>query len=179
VITVTPEEFTLVDFDHAELLALVTEVATTIGHDPAVDITVEVDQDIPLIGTQLRSIDPVDLYIEGGAMEDPKRIRQFHASGARVVVGRLLMMAMDRRSEEFGPVPGNEDIELPLSTAWNTYVVGRLARLGFPSQRQRRLYTFRNRHGFTDAADAAFDKLWNSESLTWAEVAAISESAAS
>ena len=46
--------------------------------------------------------------------------------------------------------------------------MGRLGRLGHPVQRQRRLYQFRNRHGFTDAADAAFEQLWEADDLTWA-----------
>jgi hypothetical protein len=44
-------------------------------------------------------------------------------------------------------------------------------------QRQRRLYQFRNRHGFTDAADAAFDRLWSADGLTWAEISALSDEA--
>ena len=32
------------------------------------------------------------------------------------------------------------------------------------------LYQFRNRYGFTDAADAAFDRLWSAEALTWADL---------
>ena len=34
---------------------------------------------------------------------------------------------------------------------------GACARAGHQAQRQRWLYHFRNRHGFTDEADAAFD----------------------
>ena len=37
-------------------------------------------------------------------------------------------------------------------------------------QRQRRLYQFRNRHGFTDVADAVFQRLWEGEGLTWADL---------
>jgi len=44
-------------------------------------------------------------------------------------------------------------------------------------QRQRRLYQFRNRHGFTDAADAAFAKLWEADDLTWADISATSQEA--
>jgi hypothetical protein len=51
--------------------------------------------------------------------------------------------------------------------------VGRLARLGYPAQRQRRLYHFRNRHGFSDVADAAFDRLWTGDGLTWADIQAV------
>ena len=34
------------------------------------------------------------------------------------------------------------------------------------------------RPGFTDAADAAFARLWDGENLTWADIAATSEAAA-
>jgi hypothetical protein len=39
-------------------------------------------------------------------------------------------------------------------------------------QEQRRRYHFRNRHGFTDVADAMFERLWNGDGLTWAEIEA-------
>ena len=55
--------------------------------------------------------------------------------------------------------------------------MGRIGRLGHRVQRQRRLYHFRNRHGFTDAADAAFDRLWSGEGLTWADIVALSDGA--
>jgi hypothetical protein len=56
---------------------------------------------------------------------------------------------------------------------------GRLVRLGFThyDNRQRRLYHFRNRHGFSDAADDAFDRLWMADGLAWSDIAALSESA--
>ena len=55
--------------------------------------------------------------------------------------------------------------------------MGRFQRLGYKAQRQRRLYHFRNRHGFTDAADDAFAQLWDGEGLTWAEIDAVSQEA--
>jgi hypothetical protein len=61
--------------------------------------------------------------------------------------------------------------------AWQVYCVGRLGRLGHQVQRQRRLYHFRNRHGFTDAADEAFDRLWSGEGLTWADIEGTSQGA--
>jgi hypothetical protein len=47
-----------------------------------------------------------------------------------------------------------------------------MARLGYPVQRQRRLYHFRNRHGFSDTADVVFERLWQAEGLTWADIQA-------
>ena len=61
--------------------------------------------------------------------------------------------------------------------AWDVYVIGRLVRLGTRNQVQRRRYQFRNQHGFDDDADAAFDQLWNAESLTFAEIRRISTAA--
>ena len=43
--------------------------------------------------------------------------------------------------------------DLAQVAAWDTYSVGRLARLGYPVHQPRWLYNFRNRHGFTDQAD--------------------------
>ena len=53
----------------------------------------------------------------------------------------------------------------------------REAVLDLSGQRQRRLYQFRNRHGFTDASDAAFDRLWSADGLSWADISSISEEA--
>ena len=61
--------------------------------------------------------------------------------------------------------------------AWETYSIGRLERIGVPVNRQRWLYNFRNRHGFSDAGDTAFEQLWQSTGLTWGELCAISERA--
>ena len=44
------------------------------------------------------------------------------------------------------------------------------ARLGLPTQRQRRQYHFRIRHGFTDVSDATFATLWDGEGLTWRDL---------
>ena len=57
--------------------------------------------------------------------------------------------------------------------------VGRSERLGYNPSRQRRLYHFRNRHGFSDVADAVFDRLWSADGLSWADLqAACAETAA-
>lgn len=61
--------------------------------------------------------------------------------------------------------------------AWETYSVGRLQRLGIEVNQQRWRYNFRNRHGFTDAADEAFNRLWSSDSLTWGELQSIAAQA--
>ena len=53
--------------------------------------------------------------------------------------------------------------------------MGRYARLaGVDGGLARRRYAFRLRHGFSDAADRAFDRLWTASDLTWADILAIS-----
>jgi hypothetical protein len=95
------------------------------------------------------------------------------------VLGRLLFRVRDRLDPAFGDPPADEAIGLETSTAWDAYAVGRLVRLGFRhfDDRQRRLYQFRTRHGFTDAADAAFDALWDGDGLTWADIERLSTDA--
>ena len=167
----------MVLFDSAEIRALTEQLVTEIGLPADLSITVDIDETTPMGRSTLSSLDPVVLSLESGALEDPKRPRQLNPEGAADVLGRLLFEVRDRLDPAFGDPPPDDDLSLPESVAWQVYCVGRLGRLGHRVQRQRRLYHFRNRHGFTDAADAAFDRLWQADGLTWADIDATSESA--
>ena len=111
--------------------------------------------------------------VEGGAFEDPQHPRQLseHAVHRRRV-GRLLFQVRDRLDPGLRrPARRRRPARWPTGVAWDVYAVGRLGRSSATqAQRQRRLYHFRNRHGFTDAADAAFEQLWTAERLTWADI---------
>jgi hypothetical protein len=87
------------------------------------------------------------------------------------------MRTIDRLDPSFGDAPADDDMSIELYAAWAIYAVGRLERLGFPSQRERRRYHFRIRHGFTDVADRVFDRLWAGDNLTWADIEAASTEA--
>ncbi|WP_208027559.1 hypothetical protein [Rhabdothermincola sediminis] len=54
---------------------------------------------------------------------------------------------------------------------------GHLERLGRPAQRQRWLYAFRTRHGFSDEVDRAFEHLWQSGGLAWGDIERCSDEA--
>ena len=95
-----------------------------------------------------------------------------------MIVGMHVDGTADRRSDTFGDPSDDGDISLEHRTAWDIYTVGRLVRLGYPANRQRWLYTFRNRHGFTDISDRIFDELWDGTDLTWAKITAMSDEAA-
>ena len=167
----------MVFFDPAEIRALTEKLAAEIGLPADLDITVDIDDTTPMGRALLTSTDPVVLAIESGALEDPKRPRQLNPDGAADVIGRLLYEVRDRLDPAFGDPPADDDLPLPLSAAWQVYCVGRLGRLGHHVQRQRRLYQFRNRHGFTDAADEAFQWLWTADGLSWHDIVATSDQA--
>lgn len=167
----------MVLFDAAEIRAIVEKLAAEVGIPTEVPITVDIDETTPMGRSLVQSIDPVVLSLESGALEDPRRPRQLNEEGAADVLGRLLFEVRDRLDPAFGDPPAEDDLTLAESVAWQVYCVGRLGRLGHRVQRQRRLYHFRNRHGFTDVADAAFDRLWSASDLTWGDITAISNEA--
>jgi hypothetical protein len=176
-VAVHPETFSLVLFDATEIRALTEQLVQQIGLAPELEIRVEIDETTPLGNARVTSLDPVVLSLESGALEDAKGPRRMDAVGSADVLGRLLFEVRDRLDPAFADAPSADELTLPQASAWQCYCVGRLGRLGHKVQRQRRLYQFRNRHGFTDVADAAFDKLWTSDGLTWADIDATSEAA--
>lgn len=177
-VTVTPDSFALVDYDPAAIVAVAERLVGEVGLPPDLAVVMSIDETTPLARVTLTSLQPLELAVEGGALEDPKRIRQFSAARAADVIGMHLVQARDRLDPAFAAPAVDESLTLAHQVAWDVYAVGRLERLGYPGQRQRRLYQFRNRHGFTDGADAAFERLWTADGLTWAELTAISDEAA-
>ena len=177
-VSVNPETFTMVLFDGERIRAIAAELADRIGLAPEIEIRVDVDETVPLGNIELSSTDPILLTVEGGAFEDPKRPRQLGEETTAAVIGRLLFQARDRLDPSFGAPPIGDALLLPLRVAWEVSCAGRFARLGYEGQRQRWLYAFRNRHGFTDDADAAFSELWEGDGLTFADIERLSDTAA-
>lgn len=176
-VEVRPEAYSMVFFDAAEIRTIVEKLVAEIGLPTELAIRIEVDETTPMGRARVASFDPVVITAESGALEDVKRPRKLSAEGTADVLGKLLFSVRDRLDPAFGEPPSEDDLTLQETVAWEVYCVARLGRLGHPVQRQRRLYQFRNRHGFTDAADAAFDQLWTAEQLTWTDITAISQEA--
>ncbi len=170
-VTVSPETYNLIEFESERIRAVASKLVEEIGVQ--VPVRIEVDETTPLGRAWTSSLEPLVLSVESGAFEDPKRPRHLSERSVADVLGRLLFRVRDRLDPSFGEVPADDDLSLPESTAWDAYAVGRLARLGYPAQRQRRLYHFRNRHGFSDVADAAFERLWTGDGLTWDDIKAV------
>ena len=178
-VVVTPETFNMVKFDNARIVELASEVADKVGIGADTEIRIEIDEEVPLGRTRLVSLDPITLTVEGGAFEDAKRPRHLSDRSVVDVVGRMLFRAKDRIDGGFADAPDDDKLTLQQHTAWDAYAVGRCERAGYAPQKPRRLYHFRNRHGFSDVADAVFERLWNAENLTWADIeAACAETAA-
>ena len=172
-VTVTPEEWKFVFYDGARIAEITEKLIAEIGLDR--DVRIDVDETTPLGRAKVESVEPIVLSVESGAFEDSKRPRHLSERAVADVVGKWLYRVRDRLDPTFGAAPADDDLTLAETTAWDTYCVGRLARLGYPVQRQRRLYHFRNRHGFSDTADRVFERLWDGEGLTWADIAAACE----
>jgi len=170
-VTITPEQFNLVFFDAAQIASILGDFAGKVGLDA--DIQVNVDEASALGRAQVASLDPVVLEVQGGAFEDPKRPRQLSERAVIDVAGRLLYRVRDRLDPSFGEPPADAELTLQQLTAWDAYCLGRTERLGYHPAKPRRLYHFRNRHGFTDVADAAFERLWSGDGLTWADIEAV------
>jgi hypothetical protein len=181
VVTVTPAVFTMVNFDSGRIVALASEVADKVGLPADLEVLVEVDETVPLGRTRVESVSPAVIHVQGGAFEDAKALRQLSDRSVVDVLGRIFHRLLDRLDPRFADAPADDKLMLEQSTAWDAYAVGRSAQVGYTSQKQRRLYHFRNRHGFNDVADRVFERLWTAApgSLSWADIeAACAETAA-
>jgi hypothetical protein len=174
-VTVDPPAFSFVDYDSDRIAGLAAELAALAGVPDDVHIQVVVDEASPF-GKTSTVVDgrSVTIAVEGGALEDMQRFRQFSDENARLVLGRLLFRVADRLDPAFGDPPPDPELTHAEHTAWDAYAVGRFSRTaGVDGGVTRRRYAFRLRHGFSDAADRAFDRLWGASGLTWADIQSI------
>ena len=92
--------------------------------------------------------------------------RQFSADSAAVDLAQMLLRAKDRLSDDFARRAARRRAHRRQRTAWDVYADGRApAGSGYRCGDQRALYDFRLQHGFTDVADAAFERLWDAPTL--------------
>jgi len=174
-VTVSPQTFQYVHFD-AELIQRVADgLVAALGLD--LPVVIEVDETTPLARISVDIGETVTIRAESGAFEDTRRPRHQSEDATAVSLGRVLLRARDRLVGGFGEAPADRDLTLAQFAAWEAYSAGRLERLGLQVNQQRWRYNFRNRHGFRDLADLAFDRLWTSDGLTWGELDEISRSA--
>lgn len=177
-VTLVPAEFTLVKFDADQVRGYIAEMIAAVKLPSEVSVTVEVDEVLPhpLTASSVEIVDgAVLLWFTGGCFESPQRQTGLSPENTRVELGTALFRALDRLSDGFADAPNDDHLDERQRTIWDTYAEGRVARLGVPVRVPRRRYIFRLNGGFNDVADAAFDRLWSSDGLTWADLAAMAE----
>jgi hypothetical protein len=169
-ITVSPDPFTLIEYDAKAIRAIIEDAAALVDFPRDIDIALEVDEELfaPLTGHMSDVVDgKVVLWISGGNFENSRLPRHFAPAQARDDLVIMLLRAKDRLTPEFENAPADRELSRGERAAWDTYAVGRSERLGFKARRQRQLYDFRLQHGFSDVADAAFDRCWNADAMNW------------
>jgi hypothetical protein len=171
-VTVTPQTFNFVAYDAALIQRVTEELLSSLGLTDR-DVQIEVDETTPLSRTRVEIGDTIAIRAESGAFEDTKRPRQQSEVATATSIGKVLLRVRDRLGGGFGEAPADKDLSLAQVAAWDTYCVGRLSRVGIEVNEQRWRYNFRNRQGFTDEADEAFNRIWSSDALTWGELEAI------
>jgi hypothetical protein len=169
-VSVQPDPFTLIEYDAAVIAGIVDDCAAKVGLPSNVDIDLVVDEVLfaPLVGhTSDVENGTIQLWVSGGNFEDNKLPRHFSAAQAERDITLMLLRAKDRLDDDCAAAPADGSLTRGERAAWDVYAMGRAGRLGVPVRRQATLYEFRLQHGFSDIADAAFDRLWNAESMTW------------
>jgi hypothetical protein len=175
-VTVTPHTFTFVSYDPEVIGRVADQLVDALGlHDHPV--TVDVDETTPLARVRVDVGSTIAIHAESGAFEDMRQPRKLSETATATSLGRVLLRARDRLTGGFGEAPPDDKLTLAQMAAWETYCAGRLERLGVTMNAQRWRYNFRNRHGFHDHADAAFDRLWAGDGLTWVQMDQISRQA--
>jgi hypothetical protein len=174
-VSVTPSEFTMVMFDAPAIARVAEQLLERL--DLQRDLRIDVDETTPVARVVVQSTDPLVVTVESGAFEDSKRPRHLSELITATNLARVLLRVRDREHPGFEASRADADLTLAQAAAWDTYAIGRFGRLGYEVHQPRWRYNFRNRHGFSDAADQAFDQLWAATELTWAELEALSASA--
>jgi hypothetical protein len=179
VVTISPPAFTKVDYDVAELAGLFAEAMQLVpGLPPGLDVEVRIAEDRSTSAARVVQRDPWVFDVDGGAVEDTQHPRRIGRDQALVTFCRLLFEVSDRLDPAMGAPPVDATLAPTLRVAWDTYCVGRTARLGVRAHPPKYRYNLRNRVGFSDAADACFDRLWSASGLSWTELeAAVAEAA--
>ncbi len=172
-VTVSPETFTMVDYDAGEIAALVERLADRSVRATATSRSGSTSRCRSAVCALPRPIPSCWKSTVARSRTRSDSVSSTSSAATRTI-GRLLFEAQDLLRPDFGTPPDREDLELPQRVAWDAYASGRLARLGYDAQQQRWRYAFRTRHGFNDEADRAFDLLWSGDALTWADIQQLS-----
>lgn len=172
-ITITPAEFQFVQYDAAEISTLVADLAERLGVANPIHLIIDETTPLAKLSAELESASSdttIVIRAESGALENTKRFTTFGPDHARESLGRMLLRARDRLRNDFADTPADLELSLEENAAWDAYCAGRMAQYGYDIIEQRWRYNYRNRFGFSDATDAAFDHLWAATDRSWADL---------
>lgn len=176
-VTVSPDEFTLVFYNSTDIGTIGQEILDHLGITGSLHIEVNETTPLSRISVARAADGSLKVAAESGAFEDTQRPRAFSAAACATSLTRALLRLRDREDGSFADAPADGELSLAQTSAWDLYVIGRFSRMGYPINRQRWLYNFRNRHGFTDATDEVFDRILGADQLTWGQLDELSHSA--
>jgi hypothetical protein len=174
-VEVTPEQFTLVEYDAGVIAGIAEELAAKVGLPDDVPVRIEIDEELPLplTGSTADLVDGrVQLWFSGANFEDGRHRAVFNDQLARADMAMALLRANDRL-QGFVDAPVDEELSDAQRAAWEAFAEGRVSRLGELTRKVRRQYVFRLYNGFTDVADDAFERLWAADRFTWSEIDAL------
>ena len=176
-ITVSPTEYTKVEYDADRIAALAGEALRSVPEIDDTSLELRIAEDEATSRFHVVSVDPIVFALDGGAIEDYRDPRRLGDLETRIAVTRLLLEVADRRKPDFGGPALDAETSQAHRQAWDVNLYGRVARRGLRLHKPRFLYNFRNRHGFTDHADRIFEQLWSADDLTWPAITELSDSA--
>lgn len=174
-VEVTPEQFTLVEYDAGVIAGIAEELAAKVGLPDDLPVRIEIDEELPLplTGSTADLVDGrAQLWFSGANFEDGRHRAVFNDQLARTDLAMALSRANDRL-QGFADAPADEELSDAQRVAWEAFAEGRVSRLGEFTRKVRRQYVFRLYNGFTDVADDAFERLWATDRFTWSELDAL------
>jgi hypothetical protein len=180
-VEVNPAEFTYVKYEAGVIAGLTEELAAKAGVADDLAVVVEVDEELPLplTGSAVNIVDGrAVLWFSGANFESGRHRMTFDEPTARCELAMSLFRARDRLQPAFAAAPPDEELSDAQRGVWEAWAEGRAERLGESVRRVRRQYQFRLYNGFTDVADAAFDRLWSGDDFSWSDLEAIREECA-
>ena len=173
-ITLDPPAFEMMLFDAADVLA---DAAAAIDRVPGLELDslgITVDETKPTTRMRVTGLDPATVHLESGTLENTKKPRTYSADAAAVTFTKLAFEISQRLDADFGAPDLQAELTHAERIAWDVQLIGRVKAAGVRVYLPKYRYDFRNRHGFADAVDSAFDRLLEMPSASFADILAIS-----
>jgi hypothetical protein len=165
-------------YDAATVRAVFEEVADLVGFPADVQVSLEVDEELaqPLTGSYVDVRDgALHLWYSGGNVEDTRQARHLDPARARREFAMGLLRGIDRLSDAFRDALADDQLTDAQRALWDVSAEGRADRAGIAMRPDRARYVYRLACGFTDEADAEYERLRGGGATSWADLAATAQ----